>query len=527
MAHNKIVGFLVSKAPVKFQFDFFNAGLSLFEIRNSNQHIYIWGIGEVGKCKVNNKFTLSFPYTESLLDRNILITINETSVVIENDWLGSIPVFYNPKECIVSTLSLQCLKEKEIDTEGLANYCEFGYSILEKTVFKDVLLLRYFSEITVTSATLDVHYKNDPVLNDEDFGESVGENDVITLMQKDLNGREELIEGDIIIPTSGGYDSRILNYLIKNKSRIRSFTYGISKDQSKSSEVVYAKKIAEILGTNWQRVELNNFHTYIDPWFNIYGFSTHLHGMYQINFYKEILSNYKFNDPTLLSGIFGDIWAGSLQPIAIEGYSDIINLGYTHGMNLDLKFLKVKSDNLSKIKYFEENRKFFQNHKLVAVFTIRLKIVLISYLCQIPEYLGIPVWTPFLNYKIAISTLKIEEAKRAGRVWQKQFFRNIGLNVEEMKLKSVLRNKLDYEIGRNSKLDPIDLNLMNSYIETERLHSINKILTNMPISEHVKNLLLDVPKIGRVLNKVGFRNDFLKSLHEYYVIKAIEKALKK
>ena len=40
------------------------------------------------------------------------------------------------------------------------------------------------------------------------------------------------------------------------------------------------------------------------------------------------------------------------------------------------------------------------------------------------------------------------------------------------------------------------------------------------------NQLLNIPKIGGLLVRLGFKNKLLKALDEYYVIKAIEKGLK-
>ncbi len=194
--------------------------------------------------------------------------------------------------------------------------------------------MRYYSKLVVSTDNIRIEYKNDPVLNSDFINSISDENKAISLMQEYISNIESKIDGDIILPTSGGYDSRILNYFIKDKNRIRSFTYGISEDQSKSTEVVHAKRISEIYNTKWEQIELNEYHKYIDKWFDIYGFSTHLHGMYHIEFYNKILKKYRFNNPTFLSGIFGDIWAGSIQYKDINNYTDIINLGYTHGMIL-------------------------------------------------------------------------------------------------------------------------------------------------------------------------------------------------
>ena len=521
----KIIGFLITKENKQPEVDFFNAGIKITTVQHNGYDIYLWGIGDVEKHKINGIYSLSFPLKSTLYDRNILISFDDDKIIIENDWLGSIPIFYNKKENIISTLSNLCLKDKTIHNEGLSNFCEFGYSVFEQTMFKDVRFMRYYSRLIV-SENIEIEYKKDPVLDKSFLESSSSEDEAINLMQEYISDIESKIDGDIVLPTSGGYDSRILNYFIKDKARIRSFTYGISKDQSQSDEVIHAKKISEIYNTQWEQIELKEFHKYMDEWAGAYGFSTHLHGMYHIEFYTKILQKYKFDKPTFLSGIFGDIWAGSVKYKNINSYQDIINLGYTHGMNLDLKFLQLNNDNTIKKQVFLENKGHLQNDKIKAVFTIRMKLMLISYLTQIPEYFAMPVWTPFLNFDIVKATLNISDERRKNRIWQKEFFEKVGLNLEDMNLKSVKSNKLDYEIGQNANLEKIDINLMKNYIDEKRLIELNKILSGMSIFERIKNQLLYVRKVGGVLRLLGFKNEFLNALHEYYVIKAIEKGLK-
>ena len=522
---DKIIGFLITKDSFLPKFDFFKVGLNIITVQHNSHYLYLWGIGDVKKCLINNKYSLSFVLNESLLDRNILIGFDDENIILENDWLGSIPVFYNKIESIVSTVSNYCLKNKTIDSEGLSYFCEFGYSVFEKTMFRDIQFMRYFSRLIIADSIV-VEYKPDPVLDKSFLENNSSEYGAIHLMQEYISDIESNIDGDIVLPTSGGYDSRILNYFIKDKKRIRSFTYGISKDQSKSDEVVHAKKISEIYHTKWEQIELREFHKYIDDWTDVYGFSTHLHGMYHIEFYKNISIIYDFSSSSFLSGIFGDIWAGSVKYQDLEIYQDVINLGYTHGLNLDLKYLDLKIDENLKLNYFKTNCKYFLSDKIKSVFTVRMKLMLISYLTQIPEYFGMPVWTPFLNFEIVKSTLNIEDSRRENRVWQKEFFKNVGLNLEDMNLKSVKCNKLDYEITKISTFEQIDISIMNNYIDNNRLIKINKILSNESLFERIKNQLLYIRNVGVFLKLFGFKNEVLSALHEYYVIKSIEKGLK-
>ncbi|GAH29994.1 unnamed protein product, partial [marine sediment metagenome] len=70
----KIVGFTVSKSKIDHNdIDVFDTGLKLLELKKNGFHVYIWGINNIEECKVNEKYTLSFLFSENLLDRNVLI----------------------------------------------------------------------------------------------------------------------------------------------------------------------------------------------------------------------------------------------------------------------------------------------------------------------------------------------------------------------------------------------------------------------------------------------------------------------
>ena len=95
-----------------------------------------------------------------------------------------------------------------------------------------------------------------------------------------------------------------------------------------------------------------------------------------------------------------------------------------------------------------------------------------------------------------------------------------------MNLKSVKSNNLDYEITKISTFEKIDISMMNNYIDNNRLIKINKILSNESLFERIKNQLLYIKNVGALLRLFGFKNEVLTALHEYYVIKSIEKGLK-
>ena len=125
----KVIGFLITKDSKQPKFDFFNVGIKIITIQHYGYNIHLWGIGKIKEWKIDGKYSLSFPLKDTLFDRNVLISFDGEKIIIENDWLGSIPIFYNPKENIISTLSNLCQKNKTINNEGLSNFCEFGYLV--------------------------------------------------------------------------------------------------------------------------------------------------------------------------------------------------------------------------------------------------------------------------------------------------------------------------------------------------------------------------------------------------------------
>src|SRR5262245_50754258 len=76
---------------------------------------------------------------------------------------------------------------------------------------------------------LSVEYLDDPL--EQWLGYRLSEDDVIGLIKDRVWDWERAVTGEIIVPTSGGYDSRLLNWCIEDKSRVRSFTYGISENR--------------------------------------------------------------------------------------------------------------------------------------------------------------------------------------------------------------------------------------------------------------------------------------------------------
>ncbi len=520
---NKIVGFTISKNEIQHNdVDIFNSGITLVSFSKLGYNIYLWGIGELKKCIVNGAYTMAFPLSNNLLDRNTLITVNDDRILIENDWLGTIPIFYNLKDKIISTLSLKVLTNNNINQRGLRNYLKYGYSVFQETMYKDVSFLRYYSKIDVTKNNIKIEYKNDPAKSLELFKETTNEKEVISLIDKYINSVETNTKGDIIIPTSGGFDSRLLNIFVKDKTRIKSYTYGISSNQKKSREVVYAKKLAELLNTKWEQIEISSFYKYIPQWYKLFGFSTHLHGMYHIQFYEQIFKSIiQGGKHTLLSGIIGDGWSGNILYPNINSVDKIFNLGYTHGMSIEEQKI-LNLDSYAERALFEENKEALSNKGFALIMSMRMKIMLLQYLTCLPEYFGIQVWTPFLNFDIVIKMLNIPEKRWKKRMWQVDFFKSKNLWLEEMNLKWSKSNRLNFIAASQYNFPMLKKEVFNGIIDNKHIDHINKILNKQSIKSIYTNKLLTTPIIKEVLKRLGFKDHYIKALCEYLVLKSIE-----
>lgn len=524
----KPIGFSYSEKKISKNFEYPSEKISIYSTKVNDWYFNLWYIGEINENKINNsKYTFSFPETNSLLDKNLIICKTNDKVTIENDWLGAIPVYYNLKDKIISTIPDLCLNNNSFDEEGLNVFLEFGYSAFEKTPFKDVQFMRYYSSLIVANNVIKIEYKNDPVLKSGLFNSKTNPEEVMSSIKEYVNNIEDKFSGDIIIPTSGGYDSRLLNWAIEDKSRINSFTYGISGNQKNSREVVLAKEISKRLKTKWEQIELSNFNNYIEDWHRIFGFSTHLHGMYHMEFYDKIINKNELdNNSTLLSGIIGDAWAGSLKTVKISNSKEINKLGYSHGLSLDNSFYKSTPKNKIQNKFFEENKMSINDPLIQVVTMMRLKMILLSYLTTVPESFGIRTWTPFLNFDIAVQMLSLPEEMRINRKWQEEFFKAKGLDVETMNLSYSRVNLLNHTGASKYKFSPIKEEVFKGLLKSSKIKNLNKRINK---SHKLLEFILNNLKLNSVLRRIGIKKKFgyLKVLSNYYVLKAIEKSIKK
>ena len=303
--------------------------------------------------------------------------------------------------------------------------------------------------------------------------------------------------------------------------------------------MVHAKKISEILGTQWEQIELGEFDRYAKDWFRLFGISTHLHGMYHIEFYKKILVRHTFGqNVTFLSGINGGGWSGQVTVDHITNYNEMTKLAYSHGANADKTQLMMQFDDELRMQFYEKNKSYLENEKIRIIFLIRFKLILLSYLTIVPEYFGFPVWTPFHNFDIAVSMLNLPEERRQVRAWQRDILREHHLDVESMDLLKDNSNTLNYQAYMRHNFEKLDVQILREYFNKNYLEKINGIMLRKPSKLHeflsrINNKILRIRYVGHGLRLLGFKyrkysnKKNILIVYPYYITKAIEMGLKK
>lgn len=450
-------------------------------------------------------------------------------MIFQTDWLSSNPVFYNEITGKASHNINDVIDfvNFEFHPEGFNNYLDFGYSVFEQTPVKHVRFLRHSSRLTTDkTGNLNVEYLDDPA--EEWVGRVIKEKEVWELLEATVQSWEKQVVGEIIIPTSGGFDSRLLNFFIKDKKRIRSFTYGISDVQKQSYEVVYGKKLAELLGTQWQQIRLGNFHKYFDEWDHLYGPSTHAHGMYHLEFYSQVREKVHGQNH-LLTGIIGDAWAGGKRWPPITTPSDVIALGLSHGIHANSQHSLLASDHSLRDHYFHREKDRLANPAWIIIESMRFKIILLSYLIRVPKYFGFSPWSPFLDIDIALSMLSLPLKRREGRAWQVDFLKKHGIYLEGMNLKCDYENSLNRYGTLSHSLKPLNTNILREVIHPRYIEWINQVVREIPEPNRIIQRMLNTPKVGGALRKIGVKpiDPFVRAYSSYLTLKPIENLLKR
>ncbi|WP_099367004.1 hypothetical protein [Sphingobacterium sp. 1.A.4] len=447
--------------------------------------------------------------------------------VAKGNWVGYETVFYHEKTGKFSQDINEVIDytNLEIDPEGLAAYLDFGYSVFGHTPVKYVRFLLPNQTLLLKDGKLEVREESDSTI--QLIGKKSQEDDVFAKLHQSLNSWASGFEEDILIPTSGGFDSRLMNVLIDDKSRIHAYTYGTSFNQGLSRESVYAGLLSERLGTQWSRIPLGIFNVYMEQWYDQFGPAVGASGTYHMEFYQKIKEKESFKKLHLLSGIIGDAWAGAVHVPMIHSAQEYRTLGYTHGMSANSK-LAMDVDYLSIVEpVFEKQKEHLKDPDFRIITAMRTKMMLLQYLISVPSKMGFPGYSPFVEEEIALAMLNLPKERKENRNWQRDFFRKNNLLFEEEKHKYTYQNSLNYYSLLHEDLAPLNVDLLMEYLKPAYLEWINSKIQHIGKKERVFQTLMHTPKVKGVLKLLGAKNELLEAYFAYITIKPIEILLKK
>lgn len=393
----------------------------------------------------------------------------------ETDWLGSRPIFYNTRTNRISDNINELIEDRDIEfhPEGLRNYLDYGYSVFEQTPLKNICFLPANCKVWIENGKIKIQKLSDPF--ETRIGNSANPDDTIECIRNIMNQWEFLNDKKIIVPTSAGFDSRLINSMLLKKSNVQAFTYGISANQRESIEVVYASCLCRELGIEWEQVELGQFLDYMDEWNDLYGISTHAHGMYQLEFYDKIAKK-GLAGSRVISGIYGDLWAGNWNIDRIEKSGELKKLSINHGVMVDPICCKLPEKHELRDSFFEENRYKLNSQEWRILLAARTKIILLSYLLRVPHKYGFEVWSPFLDIEVVSKMLNLDWKEKTKRRWQVDYFRKNNLLIGERNLKCDMENCLDEKIVRKHACMVLDVQLLSEIIDERFLMLVNRKL---------------------------------------------------
>lgn len=196
-----------------------------------------------------------------------LIKHNEHELYAAVDRVRSIPLFYGQKgNDFYLSDSAEWIRRKlgnqEMDTLAREEFLLTGYVTGPYTLFPDVKQLQAGEAITLEDTKQGLAVKIVPYYRflheheqDKHMEDLLEEYDQVLL--RVFNRLIQRADGrTIVVPLSGGYDSRLIVLMLKRLgyNKLLAFSYG----RSGNTESVVSKRVADSLGIEWEFIEYTN-----------------------------------------------------------------------------------------------------------------------------------------------------------------------------------------------------------------------------------------------------------------------------
>lgn len=448
------------------------------------------------------------------------------TVRFQSDWLGTQPCFYHERSGAVSTRIHDVIdyRNLEFDGEGLTDYLEMGYCAFGHTPVRHVRILPPCTQLTESAhGTLREVSLPDPV--DAWAGRVSQPAQALERLRQEITRWEQTCDQQVILPLSGGYDSRLLAALSSIPKQLRAFTYGVSKNQPDSRECRRAQAVATKLGIPWEQIELQDFHTRVPAWERQFGISTHAHGMYHLEFYAKIATRFGTGLP-LLSGLVGDAWAGSIPLLPAASAADLPGLGLSRGINAGGLLPRFKTDYSYRSAFWAARKERFKDPVFQIVEVIRQKMVLLAFALIVPRQMGFVPWCPFLVPEVALTMVTLPPALRFRRRWQSELFTKNGIDVEKTAGGSK-ENNLDLHMLHLAPPEPLDVDVLSELFAREDVVRVNRLLFSPGALARQRALAGGYPFFAKIFGRLRLPNPHFDAYGTYMTLKPLEALIRR
>ena len=227
----------------------------------------------------------------------------------------------------------------------------------------------------------------------------------------------------------------------------------------------------------------------------------------------------------MLSGIVGDLWAGSVQLAPPRSPRDLENYGLTRGLNVPREALVITKHQGNAEAEFEQVRAQLSEPLHQITYLIRNKMLLLSYLVDIPRMLGAVASGPFLSEKVAMSFATIDANSRKNRKWQYEYLAKVGFE----SVGAELGNRdftMDYGELERHPLKPLDVAPLSRFVKPEYITWVNRKVQGLSLRDQ---MWLKMREKQRILPPIGNKlrsNSTMDAYAAYMCMKPIELLLR-
>lgn len=199
-------------------------------------------------------------YFKPLDGQYTVILEREKETIIITDFVRSFPIFYNIETKEISDNPYVLRTDRTLDRLGKTQILISGYTFGSRTLFENIRVtesgtLTVFQPDT-GQFTIDRYYEYSVHQTDENDENKLLEDihdilvDTFSAYIESLNGRP------VIIPLSGGQDSRVVITMLKELGYPNVVCYSYGRKDSDESKI--SRKVAEFCGYPWHYVEYSD-----------------------------------------------------------------------------------------------------------------------------------------------------------------------------------------------------------------------------------------------------------------------------